>query len=61
MRDIGFDGPINIHYEHHSMLEPGMRPIGTTPAPWPHDVYVGLLKADLDYLRRAMIAAGYSS
>lgn len=61
MREIGFNGPINIHYEHHNMLEPGMRPIGTTPAPAPRDVYVGLLKADLDYLRARMRDANYSS
>lgn len=61
LRDIGFNGPINIHYEHHGMLETGMRPVGTTPPPAPRDVFVGLLKADLDYLRHAMQDAGYSS
>jgi len=60
-RDIGFSGPINIHFEHHGMLAPVVTPIGKAVAPQPRDVMVRLMAADLDYLRGKMREAGFSS
>lgn len=61
LREIGFSGPINIHYEHHGMLGPLSAGVGKAVAPVPREQFVKLLSADLEYLRGKMREAGYAA
>lgn len=58
LRDLGFNGPINIHYEHHGML---LGDIGTAKLNYGTDEFLKLLKADLDAIRGYMRAAKFSA
>jgi len=59
LRDIGFSGPINIHYEHHGMLLGDIGP--SSKLAYGTDEFLRLLKADLDAVRAAMRAANFSA
>ena len=53
-RDTGFDGPVNIHYEHNDLLG---EDFGKWRPTMPRARIVELMKADLDFVRGKMRAA----
>jgi sugar phosphate isomerase/epimerase len=60
LKEIGFAGPINIHYEHHGMLAPLLDGVGKAKPPAPRAEFVRLLSADLLHLRAVMKETGFS-
>ena len=58
LRDFGFKGPINIHYEHHGML---LGDIGTAKLDYDTNEFLRLLRADLDAIRGYMREAKFSA
>jgi sugar phosphate isomerase/epimerase len=47
----GFDGPVNVHFEHHDLLGTD---VGTWTLPMPRERFIAIVKQDLDRVRAAM-------
>ena len=54
LQAAGFDGPVNIHFEHHNLLGTD---VGTWKLPMTRAEFQTIIKQDLDRLRESMRAA----
>jgi L-ribulose-5-phosphate 3-epimerase len=54
LKAAGFNGPVNIHFEHHGLLGTD---VGVWKLPMPRAEFQAIIKQDLDRLREAMRAA----
>lgn len=51
LKSAGFDGPVNVHFEHHGLLGTN---VGTWKLEMPRAEFLAIIKQDLDRLRAAM-------
>ena len=54
LKSAGFNGPVNIHFEHHGLLGTD---VGTWKLAMPRAEFLAIITQDLDRLRTAMRAA----
>jgi L-ribulose-5-phosphate 3-epimerase len=54
LKAAGFDGPVNVHFEHHGLLGTD---VGTWQLEMPRAEFLAIIRQDLDRLRTAMRAA----
>lgn len=52
LRSAGFDGPVNVHFEHHNLLGTD---VGTWKLPMPRAEFLAIIRQDLDRVRAAMV------
>ena len=52
LRAAGFDGPVNVHFEHHELLGTD---VGAWKLPMSRDAFLAIVKQDLDHVRAAMV------